>query len=137
MVKDGFMSVIFPDCGCPARLIFGAVDKVETVLDKTPLRIDVATLDGTTIRLALSGDLDYDTVAELAGLTFDAGYRRLDVDLSGLAFIDSSGLAALVRLQRQVEGADAELRVVALTPYLRNLLRITALDKLFPLPPPT
>ncbi|MEU7834240.1 MULTISPECIES: STAS domain-containing protein [unclassified Nonomuraea] len=105
------------------------------MLDKTPLRIDVAALDGMTIRLALSGDLDFDTAAELAGLTFDAGYRRLDLDLSELAFIDSSGLAALVRLQRQVEGADAELRVVALTPYLRNLMRMTGLDKLFSLPP--
>ena len=89
------------------------------MLDKTPLRIDVATLDGMTIRLALSGDLDFDTAA----------------DLSGLAFIDSSGLAALVRLQRQVEGADAVLRVVALTPYLHNLMRMTGLDKLFSLPP--
>lgn len=105
------------------------------MLDKTPLRIDVATLDGMTIRLALSGDLDFDTAAELTELTFDAGYRQLDLDLSELAFIDSSGLAALVRLQRQVEGADAELRVVALTPYLRNLMRMTGLDKLFSLPP--
>jgi anti-sigma B factor antagonist len=105
------------------------------VLDKTPLRIDVATPDATTIRLALSGDLDFDTAADLTGLTLDAGYRRLDVDLSELAFIDSSGLAALVRLQRQVEGADAVLRVVALTPYLRNLMRMTGLDKLFSLPP--
>lgn len=105
------------------------------MLDKTPLRIDVATPDATTIRLALSGDLDFDTAADLTGLTLDADYRRFDVDLSGLTFIDSSGLAALVRLQRKVEGADAVLRVVALTPYLRNLMRMTGLDKLFSLPP--
>jgi anti-sigma B factor antagonist len=105
------------------------------VLDRTPLRIEVAATDATTILLVLSGDLDYDTVTQLATLTLAAGYRRLDLDLSGLVFIDSSGLAALVRLHQRAEGADAVFNVVALTPYLRSLLQMTALDKLFSLPP--
>ncbi|MER6945104.1 STAS domain-containing protein [Nonomuraea sp. NPDC000554] len=105
------------------------------MLDKTPLHVEVATPDATTIRLALSGDLDFGSAAQLSALTFAPGYRRLDLDLSGLAFIDSSGLAALVRLHREAAGADADLHVVALTPYLRNLMRMTALDRLFSLPP--
>ncbi|MBN6055723.1 STAS domain-containing protein, partial [Nonomuraea sp. RK-328] len=105
------------------------------VLDKNPLRVEVATPDPMTVRLALSGDLDYGTVSELAALPLDHGVRRLDVDLSGLSFIDSSGLAALIRLYHQAERADAVLRVVAVTPYLRNVLRMTALDRLFSLPP--
>jgi anti-anti-sigma factor len=105
------------------------------VLDRTPLHIEVATPDATVVALALSGDLDYDTVAQLAELTFAAGYTRIDVDLSGLGFIDSSGLAALVRLQQQAEGVNAAVHVVALTPYLRGLFKMTALDQLFGLPP--
>jgi anti-anti-sigma factor len=105
------------------------------VLDRTPLHIEVATPDATTVALALSGDLDYDSAEQLAGLIFADGYRRLDVDLSALSFIDSSGLAALVRLHQQAEGANAVVHVVALTPYLRTLLRLTALDRLFSLPP--
>ncbi|MEV0202953.1 STAS domain-containing protein [Nonomuraea sp. NPDC050691] len=105
------------------------------MLDKNPLRVVVVTPDPMTVRLALSGDLDYGTVSELTALPLDRGVRRLDVDLSGLSFIDSSGLAALIRLYHQAERADAVLRVVAVTPYLRNVLRMTALDRLFSLPP--
>ncbi|NUW32853.1 STAS domain-containing protein [Nonomuraea sp. SMC257] len=105
------------------------------MLDKNPLRVEVATPDAMTVRLALSGDLDYGTVSELAALPLDRGVRQFDVDLSGLSFIDSSGLAALVRLYHQAERAEAVLRVVAATPYLRSVLRMTALDRLFDLPP--
>jgi anti-sigma B factor antagonist len=100
-----------------------------------PLRIEVAAPDAATVALALSGDLDHASVAQLAALTFAEGYRRIDVDLSALTFIDSSGLAALVRLQRLAVGADAVMRVVALSPYLRGLFKMTALDRLFSLPP--
>jgi anti-anti-sigma factor len=104
------------------------------VLDKTPLRIEIDSPTAGTIRITLSGDLDFDTAAELSSLPVD-GYDRVDVDLSGLAFIDSSGLASLVRLQQAVAGTGAVLRIVALTPYVRSLMRMTALDRLFGIPP--
>ena len=105
------------------------------MLDRTPLHIKVVTPDATTVALALSGDLDYGSVSQLAALTFADGYRRVDVDLSALSFIDSSGLAALVRLYQRAEDVNAVVQVVALTPYLRTLFRMTALDRLFSLPP--
>ncbi|MEU8245599.1 STAS domain-containing protein [Nonomuraea sp. NPDC048916] len=105
------------------------------MLDKRPLQIEIATPDQATVRLALRGDLAYDTVAQLAALAPAAGYRVLEVDLSELSFIDSSSLAALIRLHQQAELADAALHVVALTPHLRSMLRITALDQLLVLPP--
>ncbi|WP_049563343.1 STAS domain-containing protein [Nonomuraea sp. SBT364] len=101
---------------------------------KTPLTVDVVSRDATTTRVALSGDLDYDSAPELAELS-DGDWRRLDLDLSGVTFVDSSGLAALVRLWQRAGDAGAELRLVAVTPYLRGLLRMTALDRLFGLPP--
>ncbi|SEH03359.1 anti-anti-sigma factor [Nonomuraea solani] len=105
------------------------------MLDRTPLHIDVVQRDATTVALVLSGDLDHDSVAQLAALTFAAGYRRIDMDLSALSFIDSSGLAALLRLHEQAAGVNAALHVVALTPYLRGLFTMTALDRVFTLPP--
>ncbi|MEU7001862.1 STAS domain-containing protein [Nonomuraea sp. NPDC046570] len=104
------------------------------MLDRTPLRIEVLTADATTVQVALSGDLDYVTVAQLSALTLAPGYRSLDMDLSGLLFIDSSGLAALIRLANVANAEKASFRVTALTPYLRNLLRMTALDQLFNVP---
>ncbi|MDP4505272.1 STAS domain-containing protein [Nonomuraea sp. NBC_00507] len=105
------------------------------MLDRMPLRIEVAAPDATTVALALRGDLDHGSAYQLAALTFADGYRRIDVDLSALTFIDSSGLAALVRLQQRAAAARAVMQVVALTPYLRKLLTMTALDLLFSLPP--
>ncbi|MGI5271358.1 STAS domain-containing protein [Nonomuraea sp. CA-218870] len=105
------------------------------MLDKTPLQIEVHTPDATTVQLALIGDLDFDTAGELASVPLSEGVERVDVDLSGVGFIDSSGLAALVRLYQRAAAEDAVLRVVAATPYLRSLLRMTALDRLFHLPP--
>ncbi|WP_171074253.1 STAS domain-containing protein [Nonomuraea basaltis] len=105
------------------------------MLDRMPLRIEVAAPGATIVALALSGDLDHDSVSQLAALTFAEGYSRIDVDLSALTFIDSSGLAALVRLQLRAADADAVVQVVALTPYLRGLFKMTALDQLFTLPP--
>lgn len=104
------------------------------MLDKTPLRIEIDSPAAGTVQITLSGDLDFDTAAEISSLPVD-GYERVDVDLSGLAFIDSSGLASLVRLQQAVARTGAVLRVVALTPYVRSLMRMTALDRLFGIPP--
>ncbi|MEU4578522.1 STAS domain-containing protein [Nonomuraea sp. ATR24] len=101
--------------------------------EKTPLTVDVVALDATATRVALSGELDHDTAGELAELP--DGWQRLDLDLSGLTFVDSSGLAALVRLWQRAGASGAELRLVAVTPYLRGLLKMTALDRLFGLPP--
>ncbi|GAA4508277.1 MULTISPECIES: STAS domain-containing protein [Nonomuraea] len=103
--------------------------------DKTPLQIEIDSSDKTTVQLAVRGDLDFDTADELSSVLLGDGFERVDVDLSGLGFIDSSGLAALVRLYQRVAAEDAVLRVVAVTPYLRNLMRMTALDRLFGLPP--
>ncbi|WP_170223108.1 STAS domain-containing protein [Nonomuraea turkmeniaca] len=105
------------------------------MLDRVPLRIEVAVPDATTVALALGGDLDHGSTPQLTALSFAEGYRRIDVDLSELTFIDSSGLAGLVGLRQRAADAGAVVHVVALTPYLRKLLTMTALDLLFSLPP--
>ncbi|MGJ6967232.1 STAS domain-containing protein [Streptosporangium sp. G11] len=107
------------------------------MFDKTPFRTEVrVTAPGTTL-LVLSGDLDYDTAPELFARVrelFSGEVRDLDLDLSGLEFIDSSGVAALINVYNVAGEHDAAMRIVALTPYLRHLLRVTALDQIFRLP---
>ncbi|HLU73712.1 MAG TPA: STAS domain-containing protein [Nonomuraea sp.] len=105
------------------------------MLDRTPLQIEIASSDGGTVQLALRGDLDFGTAGELSAVPLGEGFERVDVDLSEVGFVDSSGLAALVRLHQRAAAEDAVLRVVAVTPYLRSMLRMTALDRLFSLPP--
>lgn len=101
---------------------------------KTPLRAERRGTAADTTRLVLSGDLDYDTAPELLAFgreSLSGRVGELELDLSGVTFVDSSGLAALIDLYRR---AGEGVRIVALTPYLRHLFRVTALDRFFRLP---
>lgn len=67
--------------------------------------------------IRLAGELDIHTTAQLReavdGLLVDDHRVHLVVDLTGLTFIDSSGLGALVRVQRQCRTLRGSLVVVA------------------------
>jgi anti-sigma B factor antagonist len=67
-----------------------------------PLDIEIgATGDIRVVRLG--GELDLASVPRLTELLEEVAAPRLILDLSGLAFIDSSGVAALVRAQHQMD----------------------------------
>ncbi|MEV7013975.1 STAS domain-containing protein [Streptosporangium sp. NPDC051022] len=107
------------------------------MLEKTPFRTETQNTAPDTALMVLTGDLDYDTAAELFTLAqglFPGRVRHLEMDLSGLNFVDSSGVAALINVYNAACAHDATMRIVALTPYLRHLFRVTALDQVFDLP---
>ena len=56
---------------------------------------------------------------------------RLAVDLHKVDFLDSSGLGALVSLLKAVR-PDGELVLFGVRPSLREILRLTHLDSVFP-----
>lgn len=56
---------------------------------------------------------------------------RVRVDLSGVTFMDSSGLATLVSAQRQIDQPERELIIVNPSARVMRLLESTALDQLF------
>ncbi|GAA3097912.1 STAS domain-containing protein [Streptosporangium carneum] len=110
------------------------------MLEKTPFRTEVHSTASDTMLLVLTGDLDYDTAADLFTLAeglFPGQARHLELDLSGLNFVDSSGVAALINVYNAAHDHDATMRIVALTSYLRHLFRVTALDQVFELPAET
>ncbi|MEV8637123.1 STAS domain-containing protein [Streptosporangium sp. NPDC051023] len=107
------------------------------MLEKTPFRTEARNTASDTVLLVLTGDLDYDTAAELftqAQGLFPGDVRHLHLDLSGLNFVDSSGVAALINVYNAAHEHGAVMRIVALTSYLRHLFRVTALDQVFDLP---
>lgn len=62
----------------------------------------------------LDGDLDLASAADLVAVVHEelrAGSTYLVIDLRDLAFIDSTGLGAIARLQEQAAGDGAELVV--------------------------
>jgi anti-sigma B factor antagonist len=51
------------------------------------------------------------------------------VDLSGTAFIDSSGLGALIAALKKARQAGGDLRIVGPTEQVRTVLGLTNLDR--------
>jgi anti-sigma B factor antagonist len=77
-----------------------------TDLTGRPLRID-SLRAGDSIVIALSGELDERVAGELDVVLRDAEKAtsgQIVVDLSGVSFIDSSGLSALLKAKTQSDG---------------------------------
>jgi anti-sigma B factor antagonist len=97
--------------------------------------VDLSTCecDGQVI-VALRGVLDVaDAVSVAAALTAVAArHRDIIIDLAGLEFIDSSGVAALVRGRRQARYAGGELLLAAPQQQVLRVLTLTRLIDVFP-----
>lgn len=63
----------------------------------------------------------------------DQGVRVVIIDFTHSAYIDSSGLGALVSLGKRLRDAGGDLRLAGLNDDLRTLFELTRLDALFPL----
>jgi anti-sigma B factor antagonist len=68
---------------------------------------------------------------DLIQRSLDAGARRLLIDFSRTGYIDSSGLGALVSINKRIREAGGELRLSGLNEDLRSLFELTKLDTLF------
>jgi anti-sigma B factor antagonist len=84
--------------------------------------------------LTLHGTLDLATsprfdAAVDAALLSDA--QRVAIDLDGLEFVDSTGLATILRATRRADG-NGRLRMTRGTGEVAQLFRLTALDLVLP-----
>lgn len=93
------------------------------------------TTDGDVCVVAVSGELDAHTAPELtaaAAAGLDAPQvKHLVLDLSEVSFIDSTGIAALVRLRKRSQELAKALRLRNPGPRVVRVLQITALDSIF------
>jgi anti-sigma B factor antagonist len=83
--------------------------------------------------LTLAGDLDLAT-AQLLHKQLDRAMRgkgTVVIDLSGLRFIDSSGLTVLVRAERQLRASARQLVLVCGPWGVRRVFELTSLDGYF------
>src|SRR5579872_6973818 len=59
--------------------------------------------------------------------------QTLVLDLSGVEYIDSAGLSALLLAQRQQSHHHGDVRIAGARDEVRSLLALTALDRVFPM----
>lgn len=98
--------------------------------------INVSSRDnGLTI--ALSGEIDHHGAREMMSQLDDAIAARLPaqliLDLSGVTFMDSSGIAVLLRARRQMSHTGGSLRVTNLPAQARRVLDAAGIGRLISL----
>jgi anti-anti-sigma factor len=96
-----------------------------------------SSVDGTAHVLVLVGELDLSECSavesELTRLESN-GHERIVIDLGGLEFIDSTGIALLVAAMRRSEKDSGRLRFVpSQSPDVQRLLQICGLEDRLPL----
>ena len=86
--------------------------------------------------LTCSGDLDIETSedfkAEILPILSVSGARVI-VDLTGVPFIDSTGLGALITAHKRAQESESRCDLVVATPKVERLLAITGLDVIIPI----
>jgi len=107
-----------------------------TRLEPTPAPFDVRRVEHPLgVVLILGGELDLATAPVLQEKLDRAkrGRGAVVIDLSGLRFIDASGLHMLVRAERQLRASGGQLVLVRGPRAVRRVFELTGLDRHFAL----
>jgi anti-sigma B factor antagonist len=96
--------------------------------------LDVRTVlaEGTRAYLRLCGELDLATADSLTGVLdqqFDSGRRIIHLDLSGLRFVDCTGLRTLVHAHNDCLAHRGTLILTHVGPPTARLLELTGLSE--------
>lgn len=100
------------------------------------LELSTRPLDDDRALVSVGGEVDLDTASQLGEHALEAirdVSSHLVLDLSGVTFMDSTGLKVLLSIQRRVDLAAGSLAVVGTTRSVRRILTLTGLDQTFAL----
>ena len=84
--------------------------------------------------VTVGGEVDLETASQLGDYALDALREvsaHLVLDLSGVSFMDSTGLKVLLTVSRRAELAGGSFVVVGPTRAVRKILSLTGLDQTF------
>lgn len=91
-----------------------------------------ARIEGDNTVVVVSGELDVFTAPKLDELlaeSMESGAVNLIVDLTGVTFLDSTGLGSMVKGLKSAREKGGSLRVVAADDRIAKVFRITGLDQ--------
>jgi anti-sigma B factor antagonist len=94
--------------------------------------------DGRVMVVEAQGDIDLHRSAQFQHDLLEPLERSpqaVIVDLSGVPYMDSSGVASLVKLLARVRRDKIALKLAGLTPRVRSVFEITRLDSVFEIYP--
>ena len=100
------------------------------------MAVDMREVDGVAV-LALSGDIDLQSspaVRQQLLASFDK-HDRVVVDLSGVTYIDSSGVASLVEAFQLARKKNGSFGLVNVSNAVMRVLSLARLDRVFSIHP--
>lgn len=89
---------------------------------------DLLVITPTDDGFAVQGEIDAHTAPSLAAALADEQRPNLTIDLSGVGFIDSSGLRVLIAAHRLAADSGGSLHLRHPSDSVRRLLAISGLD---------
>lgn len=104
-------------------------------IDEPPLTVQQTVADGRT-RLVVRGELDAFTAPDLhAGIERAEG-AEVELDLGGVSFIDSSGLASVIASHQRLNREQRRLVIVERSDIVQRLLDLSGVAGRLHLDPP-
>jgi anti-sigma B factor antagonist len=97
------------------------------------LEVETKQLDSTSL-ISVTGEVDLYTSPELRSAIMDAvpaAAATVAVDLSGVRYMDSSGVATLVEGLRRCRDLDKVFKLVAPSTAVMKVLELAKLDSVF------
>jgi len=89
---------------------------------------------GEAMVVSVGGSVDIYSSPELRGelkVALDGKVPRLVIDLSGVSFVDSSGLATLIEALQKVQVYAGKLLLCNLSPKVLGVFQLANLDHIF------
>ncbi len=91
----------------------------------------------SAVTIALSGEIDHHgargMMAQLTDAIAERLPTRLVLDLSGVTFMDSSGIAVLIRAKRRMDALGGTVKAVSIPTQPRRVLDAAGLGRIVPL----
>lgn len=105
-------------------------------MQPAPFETSSAEVDGVRV-VAVRGELDLSTAPDLEGpldAALDGGDASVLIDLAECEFIDSTGIALIVRAWQQLDGngGSARLGICSPSEQVRRVLDVSGLDQSIP-----
>ncbi|MFF8288688.1 STAS domain-containing protein [Streptomyces sp. NPDC016309] len=107
-------------------------------MERSGVQVGVEVRPGGVGVVTIGGELDYEGVAHLdeaVDRAREQGVHCLLLDLSGLTFMDSSGVNAFLRVQRDTHARGGWVRLVNPQPSVLRVIELVGLGEAIPLYP--
>ncbi|MEU6476756.1 STAS domain-containing protein [Streptomyces sp. NPDC047017] len=98
---------------------------------QNPLSVEVSVPREDVALLTVEGYLDVDTATELQAHLANQlhhGRRHFLLDLTGVPFMDSSGMNIILRVYQEVRDRPGSVHIIAPTPAVRRILDLTGVS---------